>query len=861
MTKKRSQLAKAPRPRATGGSSHASQVVGVGGSAGSLEGLEAFFRAIRSGSKMAFVVVTHRDPRSSGRIMVELLARFTAMPVREATQGAVLERGAVYVVPSDQELHLRDGRIALRARPIDAGPPTAIDSLFRALAEHAEAHAFGVLLSGMGADGTVGLAAIKKGGGRTFVQDPKTAAFAPMPTSAIAAGVADFVSAPDVLAQAVDGVEGVIDARGSAAVRPQVGIVGPAEILALVHARTGQDFSHYKKNTMARRIERRRLLHRAPDAAAYLRLLEQDEAEMSALFTDLLVNVTRFFRDPELWSALGTIALAELGERHPAERPLRAWVAGCSTGEEAYSLAIVIREYWEKRRPQQSWHVQIYATDLDPDAIVRARAGWYPRIIETDVSSERLARFFAQEGAGYRIKKDVRDMVVFATHNVTSDPPFTKLDILACRNLLIYLDVEMQGRVLPLLAHALSPGGILVLGRPEELGVLADSFAPIARGLEIYRRRPALAGAVRREPLVKLPAAARPARNQPLLPQRQGVPATTLPEDIQRAVIDKVAPPVVVIDAKGNLLFASQRPGKFFELPAGKATINVFEMAREGLALALRTAVRSAIAKNTLVTERGVRTHSNRRLALLDVSVWPLAETALPARAMIAITEVEPPVRVGRTRVSDHAALVELRRVKGHVDALMAEMSVAQDALQVVNEELQSTNEELQSTNEELTTSKEEMQSMNEELHSLNAERQSKNDQLAMTNGDMRNLLDSTQIPTLFLGNDLCLKRYNAQSGRVVHLIPADVGSPISDLALTLHYTTLSADVQTVLRTLVDQERQVEAHDGSTYTMRIHPYRTMDDRLDGVVVTFMDVTALLVGTMNVTRGLSSAGEV
>ena len=400
----------------------ASQVVGVGGSAGSLEALEAFFKALRPDSEKAFVVVTHRDPRSKG-IMVELLARFTAMPVREATQGTMLTRGAVYVVPADKYLQMLDGRVALRARPVASHPPTAIDALFQALAEHAHERTTGVLLSGMGKDGTAGLAAIRERGGRTLVQDPQTAAYGPMPASAIAAGVADFVAAPAALANAVDGVEGV-DARGSAALPSAAReVAGPAEILALVHARTGHDFSHYKKNTMARRIERRVVLHRCAEATTYLELLEHDDAEVTLLFADLLINVTRFFRDPELWSGLKTLALPMLGDRHPAERPLRAWVSGCSTGEEAYSLAIVIREHWEEQPRKEPLHVQIYASDLDPDAIVRARAGWYPRTIDVDVSPGRLERFFIRERDGYRISKEVRDMVVFATHNVTSDPP------------------------------------------------------------------------------------------------------------------------------------------------------------------------------------------------------------------------------------------------------------------------------------------------------------------------------------------------------------------------------------------------------------------------------------------------------
>jgi two-component system, chemotaxis family, CheB/CheR fusion protein len=838
------------RPSAGGPPSH---VVGIGGSAGSLEPIEQFLGAIKTGTTMSFIVVTHRDPRSKGTMMVDILARFTDLQVCEASQGLLVERGVVYVVPSDKHLDMREGRVELRDRPDDARERTPIDSLFRAIAGDRGDRGVAVVLSGMGSDGTVGLASIKEHLGIALVQEPSSAAYDGMPRSAIATGLADVVGPPEKLAETLEAIarhpatalEGLADAP-SPTVEASL-----AEVLAVVHAHSGNDFAQYKKSTMARRIERRMKLQRIADIPGYLELLAREPAEVDRLCGDLLIGVTRFFRDPEVFEALKKDALPPLLRGRSSTRPLRAWVAGCATGEEAYSIAILVREYWEEQGAKGPLDVLIYATDLDGAAITRARKGVYGHEIAVDVSPDRLARFFIKEEHTYRVRKEIRDMVVFATQNLVSDPPFTKLDLLCCRNVLIYLQPELQRKIMPMFLYALAPGGVLLLGMAEAVHGFEDGFSPLRGELKIWKRRQSTRGL---DQGAEFPlGTVHRGRSRAAAEPSASAARSLLPDIVQRSVVDHVAPPVVVVDKSGDLLFSSQRMSRFFELPAGKATVNVFAMAREGLMLPLRAVVRRALTRNAKVVERGVHFRVGREEAVVDLTAWPLREADFEGNVLVAFSDVEPTRRkaakTGSTAApSDVAA--ELRRTKSQLVSLMEEMTrseealhVSNDELQTANEELQSTNEELQSTNEELTTSKEEMQSMNEELLTLNAELQSTNEQCTTANDDMRNLLDSSQIPTLFLDNGLRLKRFTEQASRIARFIPSDVGRPITDLTWNLRYDTLAKDVKEVLGTLLFKEAEVVADDGAVYTMRIHPYRTVDDRIDGVVITFVDITA------------------
>ncbi len=615
-------------------------MVGIGGSAGSLEPIERFLGAIAPSTTMAFIVVTHRDPRSKGTMMVDILARFTEMRVSEATQGLVVERGVVYVVPSDKHLDMRDGRVELRDRPNDARERTPIDSLFRAIAGDRGDRGVAVVLSGMGSDGTVGLAAIKEHLGIALVQEPSSAAYDAMPRSAIATGLADVIDRPEKLAETLmaiaaqpgSAIESVADVPSSGG-----GDASLADVLAVVRSHSGNDFAQYKKSTMARRIERRMKLHRVPDIASYVALLERDPAEIDRLFGDLLIGVTRFFRDPDAFEALKKDALPGVYSGRSSSGPVRAWVAGCATGEEAYSLAMLIREHWEEQGRKEPVDVLIYATDLDGAAIARARKGIYPHDIAVDVSPERLARFFVKEEGGYRVRKELRDMVVFATQNLVSDPPFTKLDILCCRNVLIYLQPDLQRKIMPMFLYALAPGGVLFLGMAEAVHGFEDGFTPIRGDLKLWKRRASARGLEQTAefPIGKvLRTRGRPDPGPPT-----GRARALLPEVVQRSVVEHVAPPVVVVDKNGELLFAAQRMSRYFELPVGKATVNVFKMAREGLALPLRAVVRKALLRKTKVTERGVSFRTGREEAVVDLSAWPLHEADFDGSVLVAFVD------------------------------------------------------------------------------------------------------------------------------------------------------------------------------------------------------------------------------
>ncbi|HEY8079211.1 MAG TPA: CheR family methyltransferase [Labilithrix sp.] len=802
----------------------------MAGSAGSLEPIGAFFSQIDSTVDAAFLVVTHRDPKAP-TLMPEILARMTALPVRTLTDGA-LSAGNVYVVPADQSILSSEGRFTLAPRAKGSRGGT-IDAVLRAVADGYGDATIGVLLSGMGSDGTAGLRAVRDAFGLVLVQDPATAAYDEMPKSAIDARLADVVGPPEKLAESVV-AHCASHARGAASG------VSLDRVLEIVRVRTGHDFASYKPGTIERRVERRLRANRLDDVAAYVRLLERDPDEAQKLFDDLLIGVTRFFRGPEVFEALAATALPALLAVRRGDRPLRVWVPGCATGEEAYSLAMLLTECWEARGEREPLRLQIYGTDLDKEAITKARAGFYPASIAADVSPARLARFFIAEEGGYRVKKHLRQSLVFAVQNVVSDPPFTKIDLLSCRNVLIYLKPELQQKLLPLFFLALVPGGILVLGASESISGLGDAFAPLDSRSKIFRRSESALGLQR---MIDFPvrrglgAAIGGAR-------AKAADARPLEAEVARAIAAHVAPPVLVVTAKGELVYASQRVGRWLEPPAGKASTNVYAMARDGLGVPLRLAIRRAIDRGEKVVEKGVRVGTAGKSRTIDLVVQPFDDGGpLAGCVLVALEEQKPsPKRSAGSNRATADLAAELASTRAQIDELMTAMERSNEQLETTNEELQSANEELQSTNEEMTTSKEEMQSMNEELLTLNAELQEKNEQLGTANDDMRNLLDSSQIPTLFLDRELRLKRFTARASKLGNLRPSDVGRPITDINLSIRDLDIGRDVRRVLETLVFHEAQVKSRDGSSYTMRIHPYRTMDDLIDGVVITFLDVT-------------------
>jgi two-component system CheB/CheR fusion protein len=824
-------------------------IVGVGASAGGLEALELFLRRVPENSGIAFVIIQHLDPTHKG-IMPELLQRATGMQVNQVRDRMRVKPNCVYVIPPNRDMSILHGVLHLFEPAAPRGLRLPIDFFLRSLAEDRGEHSIGVILSGMGSDGTMGLRAIKEKLGLVLVQEPASAKFDSMPRSAISAGLVDLVApAEDLPGKIIDYLRhALVIARtdGPLNEKDQSAL---AKVLILLRAKTGHDFSMYKNNTLYRRIERRMIIHSIDRIAAYVRYLQENPQEVELLFKELLIGVTSFFRDPTAWEQLQQEAIPALLASHPAGGSLRAWSAGCSTGEEAYSLAIAFKEAMEQVKPNGNITLKIFATDLDRDAIDKARQGSYPASITADVSPERLRRFFIKEADGYRIGKEIREMVTFATQNIIMDPPFTKLDILICRNLLIYLTPEIQKKLLPLFHYSLNPGGVLLLGSAESLNTFSSLFAPLNVKSRLFRRCESFLPA---EPLA-FPASyvsALPGVSKDLIMLK---PTTNLQSLADSILLQRFSPPAVLVNDKGDILYINGRTGKYLEPAAGKANWNIFAMTREGLRFDLGNAFQKAFRQKEAVTVKGLKVATNGDKQTVDITIQAIAEPeALRGMVMIVFTDVAKPVEKkapGRSRTASVGAdrVLELeqefQQCRDELQTTREEMQSSQEELKSTNEELQSTNEEMQSTNEELTTSREEMQSMNEELQMVNAEQQSKMDELSRLNNDMKNLLNSTEIVTIFLDNELRVRRYTTGADRLFKLIPGDVGRPLSDIVNELIYPGMTKEAQEVLRTLAFSEKQITATDGRWFSVRIMPYRTMDDVISGLVITFVNITA------------------
>jgi two-component system CheB/CheR fusion protein len=820
-------------------------IVGIGASAGGLEALELFLQNVPAGSGMAFVIVQHLDPTRKG-IIHELLQRNSAMKVVQIKDCTRIKPDCVYVIPPNKDLSILHGVLHLLEPVAPRGMRLAIDFFFRSLADDQQDRSIGVILSGMGSDGTLGLRAIKEKAGVVFVQEPASAKFDGMPSSAIDAGLADVI-AP------VEALPGKILAylqHTPLIARPGLAQGDKAQsalekIVILLRAKTGHDFSLYKKNTVYRRIERRMGLHQIDKIATYVRFLQENPQELELLFKELLIGVTNFFRDQEEWEKLKVEVMPALLNGRPPGQALRAWVIGCSTGEEAYSLAIVFKEAVEQLKPARDFVLQIFATDLDSDAVEKARTGIFPANIAADVSPERLSRFFVEVGRGWQVSKPIREMVIFAPQNAIMDPPFTKLDIVSCRNLLIYLTPDLQKKLLPLFHYSLNPGGLLFLGSAETIGGFVDLFVPMDGKTRLYRR---IDSELRAEQ-VEFPSS--------FVPTRPGAPkalkpAANLQSLADRLLLQTYSPAAVLVNKQGDILYISGRTGKYLEPAAGKANWNLFAMAREGLNYELTGAFRKALRQKDAVTLKNVKVTTNGGAQAVDITVQAIAEPeALRGLVMIVFSDVttppetKQPGKAGR-HTAGRAMLVlmerELEQAHQEVQTIREEMQTSQEELKSSNEELQSANEELQSTNEELTTSKEEMQSMNEELLTLNNELQAKMDNLSQLNNDMKNLLDSTEIAVLFMDNAMRVRLFTTGLNRIFKLIPGDVGRPITDIASDLLYPELVEHTREVLRALVFHEQQAATRDGRWFNVRIMPYRTLENMIDGVVIAFTDIT-------------------
>jgi len=837
------------------GSSTEFPVVGIGASAGGFEAIRQLIGVFPPDTGMALVIIQHLDPTHES-LADELLARLTPMPVRQATDGMLVEPNRIYLIPPNWYLSIRDGVLCLTEPTERRGLRMPIDHFFRSLADQQAERAIGIILSGTGSDGTLGIREIKAAGGLVVVQDPKTAQFDGMPQSAIATGMVDVVSSvermPELLVRYRQHpyLQGETILSDKSAEAPN----HLATILEIVRARVKYDFSCYKPGTLARRIQRRMSINHIENIAQYADFLRLNEDEVTALYKDLLINVTTYFREPEAWEELVKQVVAPLVQNYHGQTPIRAWVAGCSTGEEAYTLAML---FTEQSKEADKWcDLQLFASDIDHDALAQARLGNYPENIAADVSATRLRQFFTKSGHSYRINKETREAVVFAQQNVISDPPFSKLDLISCRNLLIYLNADAQRKVLSLFHFALREGGHLFLGSSETLNPQRDLFEPISRKWRIYRR----VGSTRADQLQ--------------FPVRVGgrTPLPTMMFDSEKGLdrrlnnlapqwmLQRFAPAAVIIDRQGQVLYLSGPVDRYLKLPSGVPGTDLISMSRDGLQTKLRTALHQALRDDQKTIVPRVRISHGERHISARIVIEPLHQPR-EAEGLLLVSfheddEAKPPHAIetaesGTSEEQVAAVSYEamIRQVEGDLSSAreelqqtIEELATSNEEFRAANEEVTSINEELQSTNEELETSKEELQSLNEELQTVNSQLEQKVVELESSNNDLLNLFSSTDLATIFLDRQFRLRRFTPATKRLLRVIESDLGRPLEDFARNFTDELLLEDSQQVLQNLTPRERHIQDNEGRWYLRRIVPYRTEADQIMGVVLTFVDIT-------------------
>ncbi|MEJ2658868.1 MAG: chemotaxis protein CheB, partial [Desulfobacterales bacterium] len=825
-------------------------IVCLGASAGGLEALETFFSNMPSDSGMGFVIIQHLSPTHKS-MMRSLLAKDTQMNISEIKDGMRVEPDHVYLNPPNKDVMIINGTLHLMDPVRTGGINLPIDCFFRSVAQEMGEKAICVILSGTATDGTLGLKAIKGEGGLVMVQEPDSAKYNGMPRSAIATGMVDFILPVEKIpAELVRYVKGpYIGLREDVGITDDQFINSIQKIFALIRSATGHDLSHYKQTTIRRRIQRRMAIHQIQNMTDYIKFLRQTPPEVDILFKDMLIGVTSFFRDPDAFKILKEQVLPGMLKRKKANSVIRIWTVGCSTGEEAYSLAIVFSEAMDMLKRQ--FNVQIFASDIDPQAIDRARLGIYPDSIAADVSQERLKQYFILADNTYKVKKQIRDMVIFAVQNVIKDPPFSKIDLVSCRNMLIYMDNELQKKVLPLCRYALNQDGILFLGTSESIGDFTDLFHPIDRKWKIFQCKDGVAE--RAVDYHNMPFYQRPRLDD--MDEKRMPVETDILQIAQKAILEHFALPGVLVNEKYEILHFLGKTNHYLETPVGKASFNILSMAREGLRFKLSQALHEAVRQQRKVTYHSLAIKYNGKFRVIDLTIMPILNFAgKPGYLLVMFDDKTPSEKPAKKREGKKAAdssdsvIVSLEReleaTKEHLHTTIEELETSNEELKSTNEELQSVNEELQSANEELETSKEELQSTNEELVTVNTELQNKVDDLSQANNDINNLLASTQIGTIFLDSKLNIKRFTPAATHIFNLIQTDVERPISDITSKIRYEDLKKDSQEVLDSLMVKEAEVQDADSNWYAMRISPYRTIENMIDGVVITFVDITKI-----------------
>ncbi|MDR4497518.1 MAG: PAS domain-containing protein [Candidatus Scalindua sp.] len=826
-------------------------VIGIGASAGGLEALEGFFVNMPPESDMAIVIVQHLAPNYKS-IMGSLLKKYTRMKILDIEDGMTIEPNCVYLNPPDMDVAVINRTFQL-VKPLKShAVRLPIDYFFRSLSEERCIKAICIVLSGTGTDGTLGLKAIKGEGGMAMVQDEGQAKYNSMPRSAINTGLVDYVlpveKMPYAIAKYLKHPFSIQVETGDGTTEQNY-INSVAKILIHIRSMTGQDFSNYKQNTIRRRIERRMAIHQIDKISHYLDYIRESPSEVKTLYKDLLIGVTNFFRDHEAFDILAKEVISEIIKKKKSDT-IRIWVPGCATGEEAYSIAMIFAELLEKS--QKHFTIQIFGTDIDEDSIEYARAAVYPESIAADISRKRLKRFFIKEDSTYKIKKQIREMLVFATQSLIKDPPFSRLDLVSCRNVLIYMDRVLQKRIVPIFHYTLNKGGYLFLGSSETIGEFSDLFTTENSKWKIYRR---LGVDVKKDQGDTFTKDSEMFKNMQEGETRKYPKVTNIYKMAEREILNEYAPPFVLINDKHEILYVNGKIHKYLRMPVGVPEFNIQKMVHEDLRYKLTVILHKLRKKRETVVSSGIKIRDNGIFLTVDVTVKPFsAGKESENLIMIIFEEKEPPeVAVKRKNISVKSRKedphitnlkLELKSAKEYLQATIEELETSNEELQSTNEEMQSTNEELQSTNEELETSKEEQQSTNEELETVNSELQNKVNELSRANNDLNNLLASTEIATIFLDTKLRIVRFTPSMTKLFNVLPSDLNRPISDITSKFNSETLYQDAETVLNTLIQRVSEIQTGDKIFYSVRVLPYRTVENIIDGVVITFTDVTNL-----------------